>query len=110
MALWGAENVYVAPSSIHGLGVFAARDFAAGELIFIRDETREVSNDQPLLAGENEWHCDWLEDGRQVLLPAPERHVNHSCEPNSNVRWQDGAKSEPGASNDPGRRGDNAQL
>src|SRR5262245_30306995 len=92
MAVWGNENVEVRPSAIHGLGVFAARSFITGELILIRDESREVTVQNPLREelGEHHWHCDWLENGRQILLPSPERHFNHSCDPNSYVRWVDG--------------------
>jgi len=76
-------DVIVNPSPIDGLGVFAARDYRAGELIFDASETRLVGNEHPLRPGEEERHCDWLADGRQVLLPEPGRYINHSCEPNS---------------------------
>jgi hypothetical protein len=84
-------RVEVRQSPIHGLGVFAVRAFHAGELIFVRDETRLVTADNPLNAakGEVEHHCDWLWDGIQVLLPSPDCYVNHSCAPNSNVIWRD---------------------
>ena len=47
MALWGAENVEVRESLIHGTGVFVTRDFQAGELIYKRDETRLVTPANP---------------------------------------------------------------
>jgi uncharacterized protein len=78
------DRVFVADSPIHGLGVFARRAFAAGETILVREE-RPVTAEQPLDAakGEFEYHCDWLEGGRQVYVGYPERHVNHSCDANS---------------------------
>jgi uncharacterized protein len=74
-------DAIVKPSPIHGLGVFAARDFRAGEVIFDTSELRLVTDEDPLRDGEEERHCDWLADGRQILLPAPARYINHSCNP-----------------------------
>jgi uncharacterized protein len=78
------EGVLVGASPIHGLGVFARRAFAAGETILVREE-RPVSPELPLdpAKGEFEYHCDWLEGGRQVYLGYPERHINHSCDASS---------------------------
>lgn len=80
-------NLYVTTSPIHGMGVFARRAFATGETILVREE-RPVTPRQPLdeAAGEHEYHCDWLERGRQVYLGFPERHLNHSCDANAFVR------------------------
>ena len=74
-------NVTVRTSPIHGLGVFAARNFKAGEVIFDTSELRLVTDEHPLGEEEEERHCDWLADGRQILLPEPARYINHSCEP-----------------------------
>jgi len=74
-------DVIVKPSPIHGLGVFAARNFKAGEVIFDTSELRVITDEHPLGEGEQEHHCDWLADGRQILLPEPGRYINHSCEP-----------------------------
>jgi len=76
-------NVTVQPSRIDGLGVFAARDSKAGDVIFDTSEVRLVSDEHPLPPGEEERHCDWLADGRQILLPEPGRYINHSCDPNA---------------------------
>jgi hypothetical protein len=85
------DAVYVKTSPIHGLGVFARRNFATAETILVREE-RPVTHDAPLAEarGEYEHHCDWLEGGRQVYLGFPERHVNHSCDANSFVRRRGG--------------------
>jgi SET domain-containing protein len=85
------DAVYVKTSPIHGLGVYARRAFATGEAILARDE-RPVTEDAPLdeSRGEFEYHCDWLEAGRQVYLGFPERHVNHSCDANAFHKRLDG--------------------
>ena len=80
------------PSPINGVGVFALRDFSAGEIITCEDDSFVVTEDNPLPEGEHEYHCDWYADGRQVLLASPYRHVNHSCEPNSALRFIDGVR------------------
>jgi hypothetical protein len=74
-------DVIVKPSPIHGLGIFAARDFRAGEVIFDTSELRVITDEHSLRDGEQQHHCDWLADGRQILLPEPARYINHSCEP-----------------------------
>ena len=83
------NNLYVTSSPIHGMGVFARRAFATGETILAREE-RSVTPDEPLNAGEFEYHCDWLEGRRQVYLGFPERFVNHSCDSNAFVRFSGG--------------------
>jgi hypothetical protein len=81
-------DVIVRQSPIQGLGMFAARRFAAGERILQRHYVRDVTPDAPLRpdAGEYERHQDWLAGGRQVLLGLPDRYFNHCCEPSAYVR------------------------
>ena len=78
-------DVYVKESGIHGVGVFAGRDFAAGETLLVLDDSRVVDAEHPLRPelGEYEYHCDYLEGGKVVLQGYPERHVNSSCDPNA---------------------------
>lgn len=82
------SDVYVSESGIHGVGVFAARAFAAGETVLVLDDSRVVDEEHPLRAelGEYEHHCDYLEGGKVVLQGYPERHVNSSCDPNAYAR------------------------
>jgi SET domain-containing protein len=79
-----SEDVVVRPSGIEGLGLFAARAFAAGERIRRLVVAREITPDAPLREelGERADHCDYP-DGRVVLLAFPDRTVNHSCDPNA---------------------------
>lgn len=86
-------DVTVSPSGIEGLGIFAARSFSRGERIRRINMLREITPDAPLRAdlGERADHCDYP-DGKMVLLGYPDRHVNHSCDPNA---WElyDGGSS-----------------
>jgi hypothetical protein len=81
--------VAVRPSEIEGLGVFALRLIRAEEVILEIDDSRIVDDEYPLRLGEDDRHCDYLADGRVVLMGVPERHINHSCDPNSFVRTMD---------------------
>jgi SET domain-containing protein len=80
--------VQVRPSPIEGVGVFALRSFRAGELIRTVNVVREVTPEAPLRpeAGERRDHCDYP-DGKVVLIGPPDRHLNHSCDSNSWVRY-----------------------
>lgn len=82
-------TVEVRPSSIEGLGLFAARRFRPGEHIRAINVVREVTPDRPLREdlGERADHCDYP-DGRVVLLGYPDRHINHSCDPNAYVLYE----------------------
>ena len=86
-----APDVEVRASHIEGLGLFAARSFAGGETIRTINVVREITADAPLRPelGERADHCDYP-DGRVVLIGFPDRHVNHSCDPNAWVRYGEG--------------------
>jgi hypothetical protein len=81
-------EVIVTHSKIHGLGVFAARDFAEGETVVVMDDSRIVDDEHPLRPelGEYKHHCDYLEGGKVILQKFPERHINSSCDPNVYAR------------------------
>src|SRR5262249_32716345 len=51
-----------------------------------------VDEQHPLAPGEEAKHCDYLAGGRVVLMQSPERHINHSCDPNTNVQTIDGKR------------------
>lgn len=86
------ESVTVRPSALEGLGVFAERPFAAGETILAINDSRVVDHAHPLAPHEDPRHCDYLADGKVVLMQAPERHINHSCDPNTYVKTVDGRR------------------
>src|SRR5688572_21273465 len=84
-------GVFVAESKIKGVGGFAARDFAAGEIILAIDDSRVVDKEHPLRPelGEYDYHCDYLSGGKVVYLRSPERYINSSCDPNVFVKTID---------------------
>ena len=86
------NGVVIAISGSEGLGVFAVRPFSAREVILTIDDSRVVDDDAPLGAGEEGRHCDYLEAGRVVLMQLPERHINHSCNPNTYVKTMNGER------------------
>ena len=87
------SDIEVRPSSVEGLGIFARRAFAAGDRIARVNVVREITPEAPIRAdlGERIEHCAYP-DGRVVLIGFPERHVNHSCDPNAYELYErDGA-------------------
>jgi len=83
------NDVEAKASSIEGLGAFAARSFRAGERIRQMNVVREITPDSPLREelGERADHCDYP-NGKIVLLGAPDRYINHSCNPNAYVLYE----------------------
>ncbi|MCI0551891.1 MAG: SET domain-containing protein-lysine N-methyltransferase [Anaerolineae bacterium] len=81
------RKVVVKESPINGLGVFALEDISKGEAVLAIDDSRVVTPENPLdtSKGELEYHCDYIAD-RVTLMQYPERHINHSCDPNTFVR------------------------
>lgn len=77
-------NIEVRQSPIDGLGVFALRTFRAGDRITKINIVREITRETPIREdlGERIDHCAYP-DGKVVLVAFPERHVNHSCDPNA---------------------------
>ena len=83
------SEVEIKTSSIEGLGLFAAQPFFAGQRIRQINVVREITPASPLREelGERADHCDYP-DGKIVLLGPPDRHVNHSCDPNAYVLYE----------------------
>ena len=88
------SDVIVGKSNIHGIGVFAAREFKQGEIVSAIDDSRVVDDEHPLRPelGEMDYHCDYLAGGKVVLMPSPERHINSSCDPNIYTKTIDGVR------------------
>ena len=68
-------------SNISGIGVFAQVNIPKGHPILQIDDSRLVSDENPLREseGEYDYHCDYLPNGQIVLMQPPERYINHSC-------------------------------
>ena len=84
-------DVEVRPSGIEGLGVFAVRSFRAGDRIRKVNVVREVTPEAPIREdlGERADHCNYP-DGKVVLYGPPDRHLNHSCDPNTHEVFENG--------------------
>ena len=82
------DDVVVMESPIEGVGLYAGRSFSCGERIRQINVLRVVTPATPLRPelGERQDHCDYP-DGKVVLLGFPDRHVNHSCDPNTFVAY-----------------------
>lgn len=82
-------DIEVGPSRIEGFGLFASRPFQPGERIATVHVVREVTPEAPIREdlGERLDHCAYP-DGRVVLIAYPERHTNHSCDPNAYERFE----------------------
>lgn len=87
------SSVRTGASPIQGQGAFAKEPLSAGDVILTMDTSRRVDEERPLRPeqGESEEHLAYLERGKVVLLPEPERHLNHSCDPNAYLRTSDGS-------------------
>lgn len=85
------SGVEVRPSGIEGLGMFATRSFRAGDRIRRVNVVREISREAPIREdlGERTDHCNYP-DGNVVLYGHPDRHVNHSCDPNAYEAFEEG--------------------
>ena len=77
-------RVYVAPSTIHGEGTFAAVSIKEGERIFEIDDSNVVPEGISFEEAErvHRHHCDDIAGGNKVILGEPDGCMNHSCDPN----------------------------
>ena len=84
MSVQSEETVYVLPSRIQGLGLYAGQEFRAGDQIRRVNIVREVTAEAPLQEdqGERFDHCAYPA-GKTYLWGFPDRHINHSCDPNA---------------------------
>ena len=87
-------DVILTESKIHGIGIFATRDFAEGEIILPIDDSRVVDEEHPLRSelGEHQDQCDYLAGDQVVLMRSPEVYINSSCDPNTYVKTINGIR------------------
>ena len=86
------SSVAVRKSSIQGLGVFALKDFEAEEAILIIDDSDVIADPSKLTKHDHEFELDYLENGKIVRMKAPEKYINHSCDPDSYAKTINGAR------------------
>jgi uncharacterized protein len=81
------REVEVKASRIHGRGVFARRAFRAGDVVLRWDVSYTLSREDVALLSDQERKYTHPFDAEQsILVQAPERYVNHSCDNNTVVR------------------------
>ena len=87
-------DAVVGESKIHGQGVFATKSFSEGETVLVLGDSRIVDEMYPLRLerGEYDYHFDYLADGKIVLMPSPERHINSCCDPNTYTKTINGLR------------------
>jgi SET domain-containing protein len=86
------KNVVVKKSRIIGKGVFSSKNFREGEVILEIDDSHVVTDPSKLTKEQHEFELDYFADGKIVIMQAPERYINHSCDPNSYVKTVDGIR------------------
>ena len=81
-------EVAVRDSPIGGVGVFTLEALVAGQVVREFQLEREVTAEAPLRPEQDELpeHCPLI-NGRFYLMAAPDRYLNHSCEPNVYLRF-----------------------
>jgi hypothetical protein len=78
------DDVEVRQAGSKGLGVFARRDFEAGEFIFRRRHARTLTAAEIVsLSPEDEMHLCELDWDRFAVLAPPGAYLNHACDPNA---------------------------
>lgn len=75
-----------------GRGLFAERNIRKGEIIFHKDYRNHKkivkTEDVNKLAERDQNHVDYIGYGRYAVDYSPSSMINHSCEPNSYVRYK----------------------
>lgn len=80
------SDVVVKQSKISKKSVFAARDFKKDEVVLQWNPKKFLTKDEieTLLPAEKHYVSNYKSD-EYILQNAPERYVNHSCDPNTEV-------------------------
>ena len=80
-------GVEIRESGIQGKGLYALREFKIGEVVLQWDLSHTIpTHEVAALADEERRYTHPLDDGRTLIVQAPERFVNHSCDNNTEVR------------------------
>jgi hypothetical protein len=80
------DEVIVKQSDIHGKGVFAARDFKAGDIVLRWDKSNILTAEEYEKLTDDEKRYVCFVDGIYVQMQEPERYVNHSCDSNTTAK------------------------
>jgi SET domain-containing protein len=88
------ENIIIKKSEIHGIGLFANKNFKQGELILKVDLSKLPKFNPKKISKQEELHIDYAGRGRYVISYHPYVYINHSCDPNVLTKHLTIAKSE----------------
>jgi len=83
------KNITVKKSTIQGKGVYANRDYSKGNIVLEIDDSDVVKDHSKLSKKQWEFDCDFLANGKVILMRPPEKFINHSCDPNTYVKTID---------------------
>lgn len=76
------NNFKIKQSLIHGMGVFAAKNFKKGETVVVWDTSHKLTEEEYAnLPDEQKPYVARLGD-KLVLMETPAKFINHSCTPN----------------------------
>ena len=81
------QNIIVKKSKIEKLGIFAAKNFKKGEVVLKWKSKKTLTKEQvdKLSKAEKHYVSSYV-SGEYLFQQAPERYVNHSCNPNTEVK------------------------
>ena len=85
-------KVIARKSTLHGMGLFAARDLAAGEKLIEYKGTRYAEGELPDMEIDGLTKFLGLSDGTGIDGTGWAALANHSCEPNCELREETGRK------------------
>lgn len=81
-------NTTVAPSTIHGIGLYSTEFIPSGSVVWQwhnlvdREVSSEAVNAMPIACQEFFKRYGWVKNGRYILCIDNEKFINHSDEPN----------------------------
>lgn len=79
-------NVTVKASTIQGKGVYATKHLNKNDVVLEIDDSHIVTDLSKLTKEQNEYDCDYLANGKVILMQEPEKYINHSCDPSTYVK------------------------
>ncbi len=78
------DNITTKKSKIHGIGIFATRDFKNNETVIHWDPKIINASDEDKLSEIEKQAC--YHDGNVILvMQGVDKYMNHSCNPNTHV-------------------------
>ncbi len=86
------SKVIVKNSEIQGRGVYATEDIKKGGTVLQIDDSHIVTDPSTLTEEQNEYDCDYLANGKVILMQEPEKFINHSCGPTTYVKTLNGIR------------------